>query len=401
MLFLGYNSLTLKINSCFGRQQNRFILVKLTSLIIAFLCVFLILDTQAASQQNRWWVSAEYLQWWSQDSPISVPLATQNFSSFAIINKPGTQIIFGKGSSIDSFHFDKVKDVRIKLGGWIDSAKRYGIEGSGFGLAQATQTFTASSVGVGKPILDVPFFSVQSASENVLVGNRPNTITDSDTFLPYSLELNGLYNLTETLSFPFIMSAGLRFMGIHEHLTLNDAIYNTPSLPMGSVLTIQDNFYTKNYFYGVQIGAEGFFPYGKVDLEASGKIALGVNAQQLEISGETNVNTTRMLQPIGLFAEPTNIGTFNHQVLAILPQLQVRLGYHLRDSIYPFLSYNALYISHIIRASNEIDRNINLSQNPLLGGSGVLSGPAAPTRQFNETSLWMQGFSIGVQVNLC
>ena len=236
------------------------------------------------------WRSAEYLYWWTQHSNINVPLATQNPSSFAIINQPGTQIILGARSRNNTFDFGGLNGVRIAMGGWIDEAHQYGIEGSGFGFSEANKTLSASSVGANNPILDVPFFSVQSMSENVLVGNRPNTITDKDTFQPYNVEINGLYNLSNKISLPLILTAGFRMMNINENLTLNDAIYDTPSLPANSVLNIQDQFSTKNNFYGFQIGTRTHYSYGKIDLSGLAEIAFGINYQQIKIRGETNVN---------------------------------------------------------------------------------------------------------------
>lgn len=348
---------------------------------------------------SKGWASAEYLYWWTQNSNINVPLATQNHSSFAIINQPGTQVILGAGSRNNSFDFGGLNGIRITLGGWIDDAHQYGIEGSGFGFSEADKTLSASSVGANKPILDVPFFSVQSMSENVLVGNRPNTITDKDTFQPYNIEINGLYNLSNKISLPLILTAGFRMMNINENLTLNDAIYDTPSLP---VINIQDQFSTKNNFYGFQIGARTHYSYGKIDLSGLAEVAFGINYQQIKIKGETNVNNNNtILQPIGLFAEPSNIGTFRQNQFAILPELQIKMSYHMNQDIQPFFTYNVIYINRVLRASNEIDRNINLSQNPLIGGTGVLSGKAAPMRQFNNSSMWMQGVSLGVQINFC
>lgn len=347
------------------------------------------------------WTSAEYLYWWTQHSNINVPLATQNPSSFAIINQPGTQIILGARSRNNTFDFGGLNGIRITMGGWIDDAHQYGIEGSGFGFSEADKTLSASSVGANNPILDVPFFSVQSMSENVLVGNKPNTITDKDTFQPSNVEINGLYNLSNKISLPLILTAGFRMMNINENLTLNDAIYDTPSLPANSVLNIQDQFSTKNNFYGFQIGTRTHYSYGKIDLSGLAEIAFGINYQQIKIRGETNVNNNTILQSIGLFAEPSNIGTFKQNQFAILPELQIKMSYHMNQYIQPFFTYNVIYINRILRASNEIDRNINLSQNPLIGGTGVLSGKAAPVRQFNDSSLWMQGVSLGVQINFC
>ncbi len=369
-------------------------------LILFFIC-FYNNSFALPSSQPRQWISAEYLHWWTQDSPISVPLVTQNAnpSSFAIINQPGTQIIFGAGSRHNSFDFGGINGAKLTLGGWIDKNNRFGIEGSGFIFSQATNTFSASSVNGRIPILDVPFFSTQSSSENVLVGNRPNIVTDSDDFNVSSVEVNGLFNMSNQVSIPLILTAGFRFMNFDEHLTLNDAIYQTPSLPPNSVLNVRDQFSTKNFFYGLQIGAHSNFSYYNLSLDVLAEIALGVNYQRLNISGQTNVDDKMILQPIGLFAEPTNRGTFTKNQLTFLPELQLKMGYPINKYIWPFITYHFIYIHQIIRPGNAIDRRINLSQNPLIGGTGILSGPATPSVQFRNTSFWMQGFSVGIEFN--
>jgi hypothetical protein len=160
---------------------------------------------------------------------------------------------------------------------------------------------------------------------------------------------------------------------------------------------VRDQFSTKNYFYGFQMGARTNYTYCNIDFEMLGEIALGKTYQTLSINGQTNIDDKSILQLIGLFAEPTNIGTFKHNEFAIVPELQIKMSYDFNQSIRPFVTYNFIYINHIIRPGNEIDRNINKSQNALLGGSGVLSGTVAPLPRFNQTSMWMQGISAGIE----
>jgi hypothetical protein len=362
--------------------------------------LFLQQESLAVSLSSRTWISADYLHWWVQNSPINVPLATENTipGNFASLNMPGTQIIFGAGSNQNTFNFGGINGLRLTLGGWLDDSQRYGIEGSGFGFLSTQAVYSTSSLGRSFPILDVPFYSIDTGSETVLVGNRPNTITDSNTFQTSSLELNGLYNVGSQNSFPLILSLGFRFMNIHEKLRLNDAIHNTPILPPNAILNVRDQFTTKNNFYGLQLGARTNLTYNNISIEALAEIALGKNIEKLTINGQTNVDDKTIIQPIGLFAEPTNIGTFKNQQFTLIPALQIKMAYKLNKFIRPFITYQVIYINNLILSSNEIDRNINKSQNILIGGSGVLTGPPTPLPQFNNTSLWMQGISIGIEL---
>lgn len=372
-----------------------------TKFICNTLALSLCLNASCAAFSNphpRIWGSVEYLNWWAEDSSVSVPLITQNNnpSAFGFINEPGTSIIFGAGSNKDKFDFGAISGARVIIGGWLDEAHQYGIEGSGFGLSRNKQTFTASSVNGNIPTINIPFFSTQSSSENVLVEKHPNTATVSNTFQPFGLELNALYNVPNKTRLPFILLIGFHYLNIDEKLRLNDAVYDIPSIP-NSVLNVQDNFSTKNRFYGIQIGARTEIDYHNFNFDLTAEIAFGENCQKLSISGETNVDSKIVIQPIGLFAEPSNIGTFNRNQFAIVPQLEAKISYDLNKNMRPFLTYNFIYINHIIRPGNQIDRNINQSQNVLIGGSGVLTGPASPAPKFNNTSMWMQGLGIGIE----
>jgi hypothetical protein len=185
-------------------------------------------------------------------------------------------------------------------------------------------------------------------------------------------------------------------MNIDDKLVLNDAILNTPSLPPGSILNIEDQFTSRNKFFGIQMGARTNKEYCNFYMEGSAEIAIGINYQRLIIQGQTNVNETVTLQSIGLFAEPTNIGNHKNSQFGILPELKIKAGYNFNSFARPYISYNLLFMNNILRSANQIDRNINQSQNILLGGSGVLTGAPAPVSHLRQSSLWLQGFGIGI-----
>lgn len=344
------------------------------------------------------WGSIEYLHWWVQNSPINVPLITQNNnpSAFGFIGEPGTTVIFGTGSNNPAFNFGGIPGVRINIGGWVNKAFIYGLEASGYTLFSSKKSFTASSIDGKNAIINIPFFSVDSGNENVLVNRLPNTASVSDTLQSFGFELNGLYNLKNQTNFPLIFLLGFRYLNVQEKLRLNDAVINALPIP-NSVLNVRDDFSTGNDFYGIQTGIRTNIRYQKIYLDFSVKIAFGNNHQILGINGQTNINNQTILQPIGLFAEPTNIGNYQSNQFAVLPELQAKIGYHFTQHVHAFIGYDFFYLNKVIRPGEQIDRNINLSQNSLTGGTGILSGPAAPSVGFNNTSMWMQGIGVGIE----
>jgi hypothetical protein len=56
--------------------------------------------------------------------------------------------------------------------------------------------------------------------------------------------------------------------------------------------------------------------------------------------------------------------------------------------------YNFLYMNHVVRAAEQIDRSVNTTQ----FDNGVLVGDARPARNLIENEFWMHGFSAGVEV---
>jgi len=342
------------------------------------------------------WASVEYLYWWAEDSPIGIPLITQNNNPAALgsVGEPGTQVIFGAGSNRNSFNFDGLSGARVTLGDWFDDSHAYGIEGSGFGLAEASNSFTASSVGGGT--INIPFNST-TKGEDALVDHLPNIVTASDNLTPWGLELNGLFKVSNHYNFPLYFLAGFRYINLSENFALSDAIFDNPSLPANAVLNVKDNFSTRNNFYGLQIGSRANFSCQKFIFDITALIAAGENYQKLIISGQTDINNTTIIQPFGLFSEPSNVGSFSNKQFAIVPEFRAKMAYEASQTIRPFFTYNVFYINKTIRPANQIDRNINQSQNPAFGGSGALIGPAVPAVSFHSNSMWMQGVSAGVE----
>lgn len=381
------------MSSC-KKTSKRFL--KLLTLAFGFLSAGI---SSASHTYSSGWETIEYLYGWVQDSPISVPLITQNNNpaAFGFINEPGTKIVFGAGSNNSNLNLGGMSGARFSLGTWLDSHNKYGLEASGFGLAPAASSFSASSANGHPPITNIPFLST-AKGENVLVNRTPNTVSISDTFQTYGFEFNGLYNLQNQFHFPLMLLAGFRYLNVNEALALNDAIFNASN----TVANVKDNFATTNNFYGLQIGAQTNFAYSNFVFDVSAKVAAGNNFEKLTVNGQTNINNTTLLQPIGLFAEPTNSGSFKNNQFTILPELQLKAFYNLNKIVHPFIAYNCMYINKVIRPGNQIDRRINQSQNALLNetGESTLSGAAVPTTSFNSSSIWIQTASIGVRFDI-
>lgn len=333
------------------------------------------------------WGSAEYLYWWVQDSPINAPLITQNNNpvSTGAIGESGTQIIYGSGSNNDKVKYNGFNGGRFTIGGWFDEYNRYGVEGSFFGLGRQLNSFSTSP---SAPVVAVPFFNTETGQDAFGTADGVQSIGVENHLQSFGAEVYGLFNTNPCIRNPFILLGGFRFINLSEELELTSFFSDEDE--------VSDDFRTKNNFYGFQIGTRKGYSYQHFNFDLAAKIAFGITYQTLEITGDQNVNANL---PIGIFAEPSNSGIVTQRQFAVLPEIQAKLGYQLAEGITPFVSYNFLYLSNVIRPGQQIDRNINPAQNPLLGGStGVTAGP--PFASFNTTGVWMQGFSAGIAFSI-
>lgn len=365
---------------------------KIVVLIIGFFFINFVHAKDCVSSQ---WITGEYLHVWIQNSPVGVPLVTasNNPTSLSIIGQPGTQILFGAGARKNSFGFHNLTGLRISTGAWIEGTHCYGIEGIGFLIPKKTSIFSASSITGDYAATNIPFFATQTNSENVLVNRHPNTATVKDSFKSFGAELNGLTEFNSPSPVPVIFSLGVKYFNVSENFTLNDAI---TELVANSIVNVQDNFSTRNNFLGLLLGARTKFNIDQFCLDVGASVAAGNNFQKLIINGQVNVNNNTVIQPIGLFAEPTNIGRFKKNQFAFLPEFRAKLHYCFNGVFRVFVGYNILYISKVIRPGNQIDRVINQSQNPSLGGTGLV-GPARPKPLFKNNSMWIQNASMGIE----
>ena len=69
-------------------------------------------------------------------------------------------------------------------------------------------------------------------------------------------------------------------------------------------------------------------------------------------------------------------------------------GYQLTRCMRLTTGYNFIYINHVLRAAEQIDRSINTTQ----FDGGAWWATLCPARTINEGEFWMHGVSAGVEL---
>jgi Putative beta barrel porin-7 (BBP7) len=334
------------------------------------------------------WGSAEFLLWWAKGT-VTPPLVTTSPAGTDQDNAgvlPGADVLFG-GSYLGD---EDQAGGRITLGIWLDQEHNTSAVGRFYGLGGASDRFRASSDG--DPILARPFFNVILDQNDALLvafpGLTTGSISASLTNDFYSAETYFQIMMERSCNRRVDAIAGYQFARLDDWLQIDST---SILLQQGDLqLDIRDRFSTQNEFHGGIIGLRAQMMRGCWSLDTLAKVGLGVNRQRVEIAGRTIIDGAPTVSG-GLLAQDTNIGTFQRDKFAAIPELTINLRYHVNPCLSFHVGYTLIYFADVVTSGRQIDTGLNLTQ---LGGP--LIGPARPAFEFRDEYYWLQGINFGV-----
>ena len=383
-------------------------------------------------QISRFYGGVEYLHWWVRDAPLSVPLVStgpeENKEGFLI--NSGTTILYGAPFSPavggnDKQSFPGFNGARLTVGYWLDDAQRYAVEASGFLLQSRTTTFQIRGNSAGEPGLRVPVFNtIPYAPGGECDPERPGfcVVPQTEDGVPLAVpgDLTGGVKITNSLQLggldltgvlPIYRDAAWQVSGLvgATFLQLNEAFGLTADLaglPTSDLYAGQygyavDQFKTRNRFYGASLGARGRYTFGPMFVEGTGRVSFGASQEVLTVNGgyqDYNAPFASSFGPYGIFAMPANEGRFSRTKFAVVPEVQVRLGYNITSSITLTVAYDLLYDSNVIRPGDQINRNIPKGQT--FQQDGTAASLTSPARLFKTTDFLAQGIAFGLTFHL-
>ena len=355
-------------------------------------------DDNAQVKSSGLWGSAEHLLWWIKNDRVP-PLVTTGGNG--VIGAPGTRIALDDLNFADDFR----QGGRFTLGYRFDSAPIIGIEAGYFflpdGETQASFSSNDNSV-LGRPYIDVktgmPAATLIS-SPGIAVGSVAVGVS---TWLS-GAEANVSACLISSDRFQLTALGGFRFLSLDDDLTIDEQFKVANNVPGfgGNRVTLQDEFGADNRFYGGQLGLKASVQRKVVTINFLGKIALGGIQQAIDINGATNVlspNGSKTHFKGGLLALRSNIGSHEQDKIAFVPELGVNIGLQLTRRLKACVGYSFLWVSSVVRAGEQIDPVVNVTQFPILSGNGPLVGPARPALKLAETDFWAHGLNFGLEL---
>jgi hypothetical protein len=355
---------------------------------------------------SRLWLQADFLLWFIKDGPLNVPLVTTGSTSDTnpgALGQPHTQVLYGN-SGLD---YGAIPGGRFEMGYWFDSESRFGIEGGFFLLSQKNIGYSAFSNDSGSPVISVPFYNAQTHQEDQISAAFPGSyaggvVVNSSSVLG-GADLNGCFNLVRSNGFHADLLAGFRFVDLREYLSLQTpdvSIGGAAAQASGTAYNTVDYFHTSNQFYGGQLGGRFGYRWDRLSVDFNASVALGSTYQSINIDGygvATAPGGSPQFSPGGIFAQPTNMGRYWAWDFAVVPEGELKFAYRVWRNVQVSFGYDFLYWSSVVRPGPQLNRDVNLSQNTLLGGTGTLAGPAQPVAPLTRGDFFAQGLTVGLE----
>jgi Putative beta barrel porin-7 (BBP7) len=282
---------------------------------------------------------------------------------------------------------------RTSIGSWLDRSRSRGILFRAYDTGAWDTNFLADQTI--NPVMTRPFFDVTANAQSTALIAYPNVATGNVDATIYSRSYGG--DLLVRRSLGCGQGSRWEFLMGYQRAQLNDRLRvssTTTAVANGTILNIQDRFDTENSFNGVAFGLNSFSRFENWSLDSMFKLGFGNMERDVSIAGfrRTTVSANNIAEESqGLLARNTNSGNTTSDTFAVVPELNLNLGYRFTYRLDLTLGYSFLALPKVARSADQIDDQLrsNLS-NPLVGD-------IAPLRSFAERSYMLHSLNYGLQ----
>jgi hypothetical protein len=306
------------------------------------------------------WLGADFLMFFP--SPNSMP---SNIVATAPTPPGGGAEIVGTSVGYPiSFGF------KVESGIWLDPDEQRGTQAFSTNLFRSYTTILAPA---GNWINSI---NPLNPGQFMLFGNG---LSYTQWFQFSNNEANGLYRLLNNANTKVYALLGPKFAALEEDSTF---IY-TPDNPGNLML---DEFHTRNWFIGGQIGVYLKHTMGRVIADLEAKCGLGWNYNNIFILG-SGVNPVAIVGGGNVLTNSNNIGYYESNSFGVMPEVNGNISYQLTEHILIRGGYSFLLWTNVVRPGNQI------------GPIGVNGAVAAlpGTAPFALSTLFLHGMNFGAE----
>jgi hypothetical protein len=375
----------------------------------------------------QFWASADYLLWWVKKAPLPPVVTTGAFDPNTFVPgvtpSPGAigtaDTVFlrgGRGIDLGTF-----SGLQARSGYWFDDRRTVGVEAGAFLLERRSSSYTATSDANGVPLIKVPFFDTfggQEVGANVsfandaanFFGGLAGSVSVVNTLRFWGADAAAAFNVYDNKIVRVDALVGLRYLDLDESVRVLQtatpfgqpllASFLGNDIPVGATLTSQDNYHTRNQFYGGTVGGRVYVQvFEELGVSLLSRVGLGVTEQRSAVGGLSTLvmpGVPTMTAQGGTLALPSNSGIRRGSDFAVVPEVNLNVHYQVTSYLTATVGYNYLYWSSVVRPGDQIDHNVDSRQIPT--GQNFVPGVAAtsPATQFRRTDFWANGVNFGL-----
>ena len=370
-------------------------------------------DDAAGSTRARFWAGAEYLLWWTKDSPLPVATAVSMPTPPFGGQIPAGSVVVQGAQDLD---LGQRHGGRFSLGADLGSDGVFSADASYFFLASETvNEAVVSSGAAGTRYIGAPTFSTlaggaprigPTAPFSIATINGPGAPGAHSLHLESRLEggeLNAAWNVGGG-NLRLGLLVGFRYFQLEEDLQLDRvgrvflSVVPGPNIFFNvNSVRAYDRFENTNTFFGPQLGARVAFEGERLSLRAAVKVAIGEMSHSTFITGQAFIPATSTT-PFGgaTYAQPSNIGQYETDEFSVIPEVTINVGYNIGRFARLSVGYSYLYATNVLRPGNQIDPTINPTRSafPFIIPD---TGPVRPTFTPVTSNFWAQGVNFGLE----
>jgi hypothetical protein len=354
----------------------------------------------SAGNRPRYWLFADYLVWVPQNQGYP-PLVTASLNGgTGVLGAPGTVVLFNR------FNDPAISGMRIGGGAWFHNNSCWGVDANYWFLSGTSRTAAFGNAGdpnIGRPFFDI-VNGVPKAEIVSFLGAVVGGVSVNQTQQIWGMEANLRRKLAGGDWGWLDLQMGYRHFNLNESLQINENLLAANPAPLPSTqFLLSDRFHTNNSFNAPQLGIASLWYFApRWSLYTNVRLAMGVVSQTVDISGNTIISLPgfgSFVGPGGLLTQPSNIGSRTLNRFAVMPELNLKLGYDLTPNLRVYAGYDFMYISSVVRPTGQIDLNVNRFQvfTPPPFGAGIVNPAPFPAARFHPQDMWLQGLNCGIQ----
>ncbi len=353
------------------------------------------------------WIHTEALLWWMRGNKLPALVTTSSAgtprSEAGVLGAANTSVLLGDERIDDRARGGFRTAAGVRLGHWFDHLMDAELQFDLLWVGDGQSGGDFQGISVGDPILARPFYDAALNAQDAQLVAFPNVVwgdisvqTSSDFLSAGALYHKG-WRCYDNARIDWL--AGYRYAQLRDELLIEERLVSVDpggAVAVGTTFDLFDDFRTWNEFHGADLGLQLWTHMHGWTIEVIGKVALGKTLRTLEVNGETFTLSPAggaSVAPGGLLAMPTNMGRHQSNQFAALPELTIRLRRPISRFFTFTAGYTAMALSGVVRTGDQID----LAVNPTQFGNGTLIGAPYPAVRMDDSTVWLQGVSVGLE----